>query len=381
MSLELSVQNKRILIVGPVPPPYHGVAVMMQSLIDGLKNKEGFEFIHLNTQDPNKNKNFGKLSARNLSSALRFILRLLAYLVRERIDLVYIPISQNFWGFARDSVFVLLSGLLFRRRVVIHLHGGHFKRFFDRSTSLGKLYKRFVFRYVDRGIVLGHCLKGILRDVLPPERIDVVYNGVDADPFDHIGTDKGSKGNFKILFAGVLTESKGFFDLIKAMPSITAKYPEVQTLIAGRWEDGSLRNRVSAFVRENRLKDKVRFVGVVTGQEKARLFAGADLFVYPTYFRLEGQPVVILEAMASGLPVISTDRGSIREMITDGRNGFIVSPRFPQQIAEKICLLIADRSLREQMGERNRSLAREKFNLGQYVEGVTNSAEKAVRQK
>jgi glycosyltransferase involved in cell wall biosynthesis len=138
---------------------------------------------------------------------------------------------------------------------------------------------------------------------------------------------------------------------------------------------------VSAFVRENRLKDRVRFVGVVTGQEKARLFAGADLFVYPTYFRLEGQPVVILEAMASGLPVISTDRGSIREMITDGRNGFIVTPCSPRQIAEKICLLIADRSLREKMGERNRSLAREKFNLGQYVEGVTDSAEKAVCRK
>ena len=354
---------------------------MMQWLIDGLKRREGFQFIHLNTQDPKKNKDFGKLTARNGYFALGFILRLLAYLVRERIDLIYIPISQNFWGFARDSIFILVSGLLFKRKVVIHLHGGHFKRFFDQSTSLGKLYKRFVFRYVDRGIVLGHCLRSVLGDVLPPDRIDVVYNGVDTEPFDDIRMDKGSRVGVKVLFAGVLTESKGFFDLIKAMPSVTARHPDVQILIAGRWEDGFLKNRVSAFVRENDLEDKVRFVGVVTGEEKAKLFKDADLFAYPTYFHLEGQPVAVLEAMASGLPVIATDRGSITEMITDGLNGFIVSPSSPHQIAEKICLLIADRSLREKMGERNRRLAREKFNLSQYVEGVTNSAEKAVCQK
>jgi glycosyltransferase involved in cell wall biosynthesis len=382
MSLEVSTHKKRILIVGPVPPPYHGVAVMIRSLIDGLKRREGFQFIHFNTQNVKKNKDFGRLTARNARLAARFILRLLTYLVRERIDLIYVPISQNFWGFARDSIFILISGLLFKRKVVIHLHGGHFKSFFDRSTPPGKLYKRFVFRYVDRGIVLGHCLKDVLRDVLPSDRIDVVYNGVDTVSFDDVKPDPLNRENFRILFAGVLAESKGYFDLIKAIPSITARHADVQVLIAGRWENVSLKNRVSAFIRENKLEEKVRFVGVVTGEEKVRLFKGADLFVYPTYFHLgEGQPVAILEAMASGLPVISTDRGSITEMITDGLNGFIVSPCSPHQIAEKICLLIADRSLREKMGERNRSLAREKFNLSQYVEGVANSAEKAVCQK
>ena len=355
---------------------------MIKRLIDGLKRREGFQFIHLNTQDRRKNRDFGRLTARNAYFAAKFILRLWGYLVRERIDLVYIPISQNFWGFARDSIYILISGLLFKRKVVIHLHGGYFKRFFDQSTLVGKLHKRFVFRYVDRGIVLGHCLKGVLRDVLPPDRIDVVYNGVDAGWFDNGKSDNRGRESFRILFAGVLAESKGFFDMIKAMPSVTARHPDVQILIAGRWENGSLKNRVSAFIRENELEDKVRFVGVVTGEEKTKLFKSADLFVYPTYFHLgEGQPVVILEAMASGLPVITTDKGSITEMITDGRNGFIVSPSSPHQIAEKIGLLIANKSLREEMGTRNRSLAREKFNLGQYVEGVTNSAEKAICKK
>jgi glycosyltransferase involved in cell wall biosynthesis len=382
MSLEVSTQKKRILIVGPVPPPYHGVAVMIKSLIDGLKRREGFQFIHFNTQDFKKSKDFGRLTARNGWLAARFILRLLTYLVRERIDLVYVPISQNFWGFARDSIFILISGLLFKRKVIIHLHGGHFKRFFDRSTPPGKLYKRFVFRYVDRGIVLGHCLKGVLRDVLPPDRIDVVYNGVDTASIDDVKPDPRNKENFRVLFAGVLAESKGYFDLIKAIPSVTARHPDVQVLIAGRWENDSLKNRVSAFIRENKLEDKVRFVGVVTGEEKAKLFKGADLFVYPTYFHLgEGQPVAILEAMASGLPVIATDRGSIKEMIIDGQNGFIVPASSPHQIAEKISLLIANETLREEMGTRNRSLAREKFSLSQYLEGVATSAEKAVCQK
>ncbi|MCK4385028.1 MAG: glycosyltransferase family 4 protein, partial [candidate division Zixibacteria bacterium] len=295
--------QEKTLIIGPLPPPYHGVAVMVKWLIEGLRKRNGFDFIHLNTQDPKKSKNFGKFTLRNSWFALKNIFRLFKCLMKEKIEVVYIPISQEFWCFLRDSIFVLIARLLFRKRIVVHLHGGYFKIFYHQNSRLVKKYINFVFKYVSRGIVLGHCLKSLLEDVLPQDKIDVVYNGIDTSPFEKTNITKSKNGKFRLLFAGVLDESKGFFDLIKAIPTVTRYYPDIEVSIAGRWEDDRLKNQVTTYIRDNELQDKVRFVGVVTGEEKRKLFKNSDTFVLPTYFYLEGQPVVILEAMAAGLPV------------------------------------------------------------------------------
>lgn len=371
---------KKTLIVGPLPPPYHGVAVMIQWLVEGLRKRNGFSFIHLNTQDLRKNKDFGKFNPRNSWFALKSLFALFKLLLREEIEVVYIPISQNFWGFTRDSLFVLISGSLFRRKVVIHLHGGYFKTFFNQGSWLRKKYIKLVFKHVDRGIVLGYCLKHLLEDVLPYDRIDVVYNGVDTEPFDKIESAKERNGKFRILFAGLLEESKGYFDLIQAVPILKRYYPDIEVFLAGRWQANGFKEKIKSYVHENDLEMQVRFLGVVTGEEKIKLFKSSDVFVLPTYFYLEGQPVVILEAMAAGLPVITTDRGSIQEMITPGTNGFIITPSSPHEIAEKIALLIEDQNLRIRMGERSHRIARERFTLDRYVDGVVRVIEKSANK-
>jgi glycosyltransferase involved in cell wall biosynthesis len=378
LNLRVNPRKNNTLIVGPLPPPYHGVAVMIQWLVEGLRKKNGFSFIHLNTQDPQKNEGFGKFNPRNSWFALKGILLLFKLLLTEKIGVVYIPISQNFWGFARDSLFVLIAGLLFRKKIVIHLHGGYFKTFYQNGSRLRKQYVKFVFKYVDRGIVLGHCLRYILEDVLPEDKIDVVYNGIDVKTFDEIESQKEKNGKFKILFAGVLEESKGFFDLIEALLTLTRYYPEVEVFIAGRWQGNGLKDMVESYVRKNDLEKYVRFAGVVTGEEKINLFKSSDVFVLPTYYYLEGQPVVILEAMAAGLPVITCDRGSIKEMIAHGENGFIIPPSSPDQIAEKIAVLIEDKNLREKMGEKSRRKVKEKFTLDHYIDGVVGVIEKST---
>ena len=379
MNLKVNAGKKKALIVGPLPPPYHGVAVMIKWLLDGLRKSNGLDFVHLNTQDRKKNKNFGKFTLRNSWFALRSILLLFGCLFNQTIEVVYIPISQNFWAFLRDSIFILTAGLLFRKKVVIHLHGGYFKTFYQNGSRSRKLYMKFAFRYVNRGIVLGHCLRHVLEDVLADDKIDVVYNGIDVKTFDEIESQREKNGKFKILFAGVLEESKGFFDLVKAVPTVARYYPHIQVFIAGRWQDNGLKNRVSTYIRENNLEEKIKFLGVVTGEEKIKLFKTSDLFVLPTYYFLgEGQPVVILEAMAAKLPVITTDKGGIKEMVTDGQNGFIISPSSPHQIAEKIANLIENKKLREKMGEKSHRRVKDEFSFDQYLDGVIRTMEKST---
>jgi glycosyltransferase involved in cell wall biosynthesis len=172
-----------------------------------------------------------------------------------------------------------------------------------------------------------------------------------------------------------LREAKGFFDLIRAVQEVKRHFPNVSVAIAGRWEDEALRNRTDAYIRENDLGANIEFPGVVAGEEKLRLFGESDVLVLPSRY-LEGQPVSILEAMAAGLPVIATDTGSVREMIVDRQNGFMVPPSSPFDIAEKINFLIEKRDLSRRMGLNNRRKVKERFRLDQFVDGVVETIER-----
>ena len=90
--------------------------------------------------------------------------------------------------------------------------------------------------------------------------------------------------------------------------------------------------------------------------------------MFPTYYPPEGHPWVIVEAMAAGLPIISTDQGAITESVVDGVNGFIVEKRNPTAIAEKIITLIDDTHLRHKMGKASRIFYEEKFTEKHLVE-------------
>lgn len=103
----------------------------------------------------------------------------------------------------------------------------------------------------------------------------------------------------------------------------------------------------------------------------------ADIFVFPPRAP-EGHPWVIVEAMAAGLPVVSTDRGAIAECILDGQNGFIVPVNNPGQIAIKLKQLISDNALRERMGKESRKLYEENFTEEKMVERLSETFEKAM---
>jgi glycosyltransferase involved in cell wall biosynthesis len=106
--------------------------------------------------------------------------------------------------------------------------------------------------------------------------------------------------------------------------------------------------------------------GEIAGNDKARLLISSDIFVFPTCYPYEGHPFVILEAMAAGLPVISTDQGAIRETVLDGLTGFIVPHSDPRAIAEKILLLLRDSDLRRRMGSASRDRFLRHFTLERW---------------
>jgi glycosyltransferase involved in cell wall biosynthesis len=150
-----------------------------------------------------------------------------------------------------------------------------------------------------------------------------------------------------VLSAGRLIDWKGTEFLIRAMPAVLEKFPDTKLLIVGT---GPERDTLIRLARELDLNDRVALPGTVPPADLPSYYRSADAFVLPSINRggkTEGLGVVLLEAMASGCPVIGTNVGGIPDIITDGENGFLVPEQRPDLIAEKIVRIFTDTELQE----------------------------------
>jgi len=351
----------KILFLGKLPPPYIGPAVASQAILNS-RLKDYFALIHLDLSDHRDINTLGKFDVTNFYLAFRHYFRLVRLIIVHRPGLVYIPAGQTTVGYLRDSVFILIAKL-FRRKVVCHLRGGNFKNWYDGASRLMKWWVRFVHRRVDGQIVLGQNLRGLFDWLLPAEKIFVVPNGGNYVFPVETKTDRP----VRVLFLGNFISSKGLIEVLKAAVILGEKAGEIRFLFAGSWRDPETRQEFEAILAANRHL-QVDVLGPVVGQEKLRLLASAHIFVFPTDYPNEGHPWVIVEALAAGLPIISTARAAIPESVIAGKNGFLVEPKNPGQVAEKIDYLVSHPETRRQMGEESRKLYRENFTEEKMVE-------------
>lgn len=152
-----------------------------------------------------------------------------------------------------------------------------------------------------------------------------------------------------ILFAGRLDHKKGLLELVNSAQYVCRMRPDATFVIAGA---GPLDSGLRRLVNENGLNGNFSFLGHVDKNTLLKCYQSASIFVLPSYY--EGIPNVILEAMACGLPVVATRAGGIPEVVTNGKNGFLVSPKNPEEISQAILGLLDDERLRKDMGEASR---------------------------
>lgn len=338
---------QKIIIVGPTPPPYYGVANATKLILSSTL-KDEFELIHLDTSDRRKSLNFGKIDITNIYLAIKHIFQLTWLIIINRSLIIFIPISQGFLGYFRDGLFILVSAFG-KAKIVLQLRGGYFRKYYQESNLIVKWFVRSTLSLSDRMIVLGDSLKKLFDGLVPNSKMRVVPNGVDVNKFTRKKKTMHSAIPVKIVFLSNLIKTKGYFDVLKAHQVLASKY-NIETYFAGKWISDEDREETEAFVDENALAKTTHFLGVVNHEEKRKLLSEMDIFVMPTYYQAEGQPWAILEAMASGLPVISTDHGCIAETVIDGITGYLVPKQNVSILVEKMERLISSPSLRASMG-------------------------------
>ncbi len=232
-------------------------------------------------------------------------------------------------------------------RAVIHTRHGQRFAAKGRQTMLFRLASRCADRMV---CVSADGADLCLREGIDASALSVVRNGVDCDRFEARGGDPAGP----LLFVGRLSPEKDIPTLIEAMAILRRDDPRVSLLIAG---GGACAEEIAALVRVRGLADRVQLLGPVS--DVAALHRRARCFVLPS--RTEGMPLTVIEAMASGLPVVATRVGGTPEVVEEGVTGILVPPGNAPELAAALRRMAADPERSRTMGLAGAQRARERF--------------------
>jgi len=201
------------------------------------------------------------------------------------------------------------------------------------------------------GIVLTESLRPALECVLPSQRVFVVSNGIDVRTVGdrRIGSDR----TVRVLFLSSLVRQKGPLLFIKAFARAHQECPFLRGTVAGPWASDEMRNEVLRLARDLGMEGVLSFPGSVVGEAKDALFESADIFCFASLMP-EGQPLVLLEAMAAGLPVIAPAWPGIADTVVDGETGLLVPVGSAEALADKLVHLVRNSDDRLRLGAAGR---------------------------
>ncbi len=239
---------------------------------------------------------------------------------------------------------------------IVSLRGSDVPYYSDRFVFLYKFIApliKFIWKKSKQVISNSEGLRKLAHKSAPRQAIEIIYNGIDTNQFKPKEGKKQLQNKFIITpGASRLTDRKGINYLIEAISILAPKYPQILLKIMG---DGNARQKLEEMVIKLQLEKNVEFVGIIPHEKVLPYYQEATLFVFPSLN--EGMSNAMLEALATGLPLVSTNTGGASELIFENKNGFIIKFKNSADIAEKLDKLINNPKLVEDMGVESRKIA------------------------
>lgn len=303
----------------------------------------------------------GKLHPAKLLRLIRIVWRVWKERLRGPVDvLFYPPCGPRRVPFWRDIV-VLLCVRWTARRLVLHFHAGGFDLLGEMLTPPERLLARAAYGKADAAVVLLPSLKGEV-DWIRPRRVQVVPNGIPDEALPV----RGRADPPVILSVGTLSEGKGTIRLLEACRILRSRGVRCAARIAGAPASPAFGALLERERRRLRLEDSVSLVGPTGGSAKQAEYAGSSVFCFPST-DTENLPVVLLEAMRAGLPVVACRWRALGDVVAHGETGLLCDPRDPTSLASALETLLLDADLRERMGRHGRALFEQRYTLGTHL--------------
>lgn len=365
------MRKPRVLFVASFPPPVHGSSLMSQYILDSKVINGAFDCDCVNLSTSRKMDEIGKQDISKLWRLVSALIREFWLLTTHHYDLCYLAITCHGIGFLKDAPFVLLCKL-FGRKIVIHQHNKGMANDADRwpyRWLLPLVYNN------TKVILLSSRLYADIEKVVPRQNVIICPNGIpDADYI----YEERNNGVTKILFLSNLIESKGVLVLLDALKLLKDKGLQFICDIVGGETREINAKRFFDEVNNRGLNGMVSYHGKQYGKDKEAFLRNADILAFPTFYQNECFPLVLLEAMQYGLPIVTTDEGGILDMVEDGVNGLICEKNDSVSLAERLELLINDEELRVRIGRVNMSKYKEQFKLDVFENKMAQIIKDAV---
>lgn len=330
----------RVVVAGFYPPPITGQAVATQRLATLLEEAKVVTRLDLALRSPSEAAQLSSFDFRMVWRALQHR-RAWRQSASEASAVLWTSLSPSRWGALRDFVLMPSPGRPSQQLWGV-VHHGDFE-----AALQHPLRKRILHRTLNRlsGIVL---LSEALRERVRPHLGDipafVIPNTLDensiATPEELIHRRSRKALSPHLLFFSNMIKTKGYADVLQAVHLLQQRGVPARATFAGAWPDSAAEADFRSAADKLHLSSSVEILGSVSDSEhKRRLFLDADVFVLPSYYPTEAQPLTILEALATGTPVITTRQGGIPEMLDEDVEGHFVATRDPGAIANAVCKL------------------------------------------
>ncbi len=421
----------KLLVFAHTPPPHHGQSYMVQLMVEGLGGDQrkaarkprsdaandpnttlhtprkslGIECYHVNARLSRKLEDIGDLRVGKFLLLLGYCLEAVWCRFRYGVTtFYYIPAPGKHSALYRDWVVMLLCRLFFKR-TILHWHAAGLAKWLEMVVGMrSRTITYHLMKRVNLSIVLSRFNRADAEKIFSRE-IRVVSNGI-ADPCprfvrdiqprrkarfaarlklmagqslapDDLKDTGGDPQVVKVLYLAHCTREKGLFDAITAISLVNQRLMAERSpvsfhlMVAGGFVTPDEDAEFKRLMAQPAIAGAVHYYGFVSGEQKSMLLRDADLFCFPTYFQNENQPVNLIEAMAFGLPILTTRWRSLPELFPADYPG-LVNIRSPQQVADGMLTLLARES-----GEGFREIFQRDFTLERYLAELADAFLKA----
>lgn len=341
----------RLVVVGPLPPPVHGVTVSTSLVLANSVLHDAFTVTHLDTSDHRSGANIGRWDLTNVRIGVGNLIGL-AKALRGNPGTLYLPISQASGAFLRDSIFIQFAAAR-GWRVAVHLRGSEILPFLRAQRMSYQRWAQSSLAKVTSAAVMGESLRDVFGPLVPASRIVVVPNGTPRNESNGVSRDRRT-----VLFLSNLRRRKGVVEAMDAARLLSERVPEARFVFAGAWEDAALEQELREMAKP--LGERIAFRPALSTTERDLLLASTGVLLFPPRDP-EGHPRVVLEAIAAGMPVVATRRGAIAETIEDGVSGFVLAEPRPEALADRLSRLLEDDRLYDSMSRAALARYEERF--------------------
>jgi len=356
-------------MIGQTPPPFGGQAVMLQFLLDGIY--QGIDLHPVRMESSRDLGSTGKWQFVKIWRLLQVIAKIYYARLRWRPDAIYFPpCGGGLLPVARDMAVLCTTRFLFRS-TIFHFHASGLTAYRRRIPAI--LGKVFDLAYLRPDIAIR------LSQEAPSEGLNlgcrrefIIANGIEDVAGCELARNRDETRPLRVLFVALLTEEKGVLVAIETINKLLLQGKSVELTCVGGWESPSFQRRADALI-DPVYRGCFDFPGVLTGEAKWERYRSADIFCFPTFFRSETFPVVLLEAMAFSLPIVSTSWRGIPDVVEDGTNAILTEPKDVDSCVRGLSTLINDPTLCASMAKASRDRFLRCFTIARHRRAMSDA--------